>query len=107
MRFFTLGILGSVWLAWSIAAGAAQPLEPQAEIRGAVQQWAPGARVVKVDGKTYALSSSVQVLNSRAVLQPLGAVRPGMRVQLLMAGEEVSHVVLNPGPGYPMDQPQR
>jgi hypothetical protein len=85
----------------------AQFIEAPKEIRGSVEQWAPGARVIKVGGETYTLSKEVQLMDSNTALIKNNAVRPGGKVLLLISQGEVSHVVVNPGVGPVMDQPQR
>lgn len=85
----------------------AQQIEPPREVRGSVEQWAPGARVIKVGGETYTLSKEVQVMDSNTALLKHNAVRPGGKVLLMIWQGEVSHVVVNPGTGPVMDQPQR
>ena len=107
MHWTRLSIVTFAGLAVAGIAVAQQLIQPQTGTVGSIEQWAPGARVVKVDGQTYRLSRSVQVLDNRAALKPLNAVRAGARVQLLMTGEDVSHVILDPGPNPVMDQPQR
>ena len=92
-------------MAWGVHAQ--QLLAPATEVRGKVEQWAPGANVIKVDGKTYPLAKGVQVLNQRAGLLANGAVRSGGAVLLQIANGEVTHVVVNPGKEPVMDQPQK
>ena len=77
------------------------------EVRGTVQQWAPGASVVQVGGQTYSLAKDVQVIDRNAALVTNNAVRSGLPVQLLMFQGVVTHVVVNPGTGTTMDMPQR
>jgi hypothetical protein len=107
MHLTRLGIVTVAGLVIAGIACAQQLIRPQAGVVGSIEQWAPGARVVKVDGQTYRLSPSVQVLDNRAALKPLSAVRPGTKVQLLIAGGDVSHVIIDPGLNPVMDQPQR
>ena len=100
-------------LAMSISASVAGGVQAQqllgspSEIRGKVEQWAPAARVIKVDGRTYSLSKNVQVLNQRAAKLASDAVRPGGAVLLMLVGNEVTNVVVNPGKTPVMDQPKR
>ena len=89
---------------WS--ALAQQTSDVTTEVRGTVQQWAPGASVVQVGGKTYTLSKDMQVIDRNAALLTNNAVRAGLSVQLLMFQGVVTHVVVNPGTGNTMDKPQ-
>ena len=100
---FALSI--SVPMAWSVFAQ--QPVELPAEVRGKVEQWAPSARVIKVDGRTYSLSKDMQVIDAKAALLSSGAVRSGGRVLLMISQGSVTHVVVNPGSGSVMDLPQQ
>lgn len=93
--------------ALALSTAHAQPIEAPREIRGSVEQWAPSARVIKVGGETFTLSKEVQVIDSGTALLKNNAVRPGGMVMLLISDGEVSHVVVNPGVGPVMDQPQR
>ena len=100
------------WLTVALAACfhlgvQAQPTNSESsEVRGAVQSWAPGARVVQVNGKTYTLNKDVQVIDKNATLLKHSAVRPGLSVQLLMFQGMVTHVVVNPDLNNAMDLPQ-
>lgn len=101
-----------VWalmLASSMAGGVhAQPLDVSTtEVRGTVEQWAPGASVIKVGGVTYTLSKEVQVMDANTALLSSNAVRSGGSVLLLFSQGVVTHVVVKPGSEAVMDQPKK
>lgn len=97
----------SLGISMSGAVMAQQVAETNSEVRGTVEQWAPGVLTMQVGGTSYTLAKDVQVIDSNAVLLTRNAVRAGLSVQLLLSQGVVSHVVINPGPGSTMDQPQR
>ncbi|GAA6140725.1 hypothetical protein [Hydrogenophaga sp. 5NK40-0174] len=83
---------------------AQQPLSPESEIRGRVEQWAPGVGQVKVNGQTYRMSKSVQVIDKKAAPLPRHAVRAGSRVSIVVSDNVVTHVVVNPGEEPTLDE---
>ncbi len=93
--FFCAGIALSLL---AVQSGfAQQPLGPETEIRGRVEQWAPGSSRIKVDGHAYRMSKGVQVIDKRAKVLPLHAVRAGSLVGVVISDDVVTHVVVNPG----------
>ncbi|MBA4263894.1 MAG: hypothetical protein C0453_02335 [Comamonadaceae bacterium] len=74
------------------------------EVRGIVQLWAPAAQRIEVDGRTYRLARDVQVVDRETRLLKPHQVRSGVPVMLLVTeSQDVSHVVVNPGPSSPFD----
>lgn len=101
----------AVALLWAAIGAYAQPTAVQGEdmeVRGVVQLWAPGALRIEVDGRSYRLARDVQVLDREARPMLSQVVRPGLPVLLLVTdGEYVTHVVINPGSGSPLDGARR
>lgn len=93
-------LVASGWLA------AAIPLK-EAQTVGVVQQWAPGARTIKVDGVTFQTAKDFQVLDRQGRKLPGQSVRAGTRVLVLSVDGQAMHVIVNPGQKSPFDQPQR
>jgi len=95
-----------VLLVSSSWTGAATPLK-ETQTVGVVQQWAPGAGTIKVDGVTFQTTKDLQVLDRRGRKLPAHGVRAGTKVMVLSVGGQAVHVVVNPGQESPFDQPQR
>lgn len=93
-------------LCFSGALRAATPLN-QGQTWGAVQQWAPGANVIKVDGVTYRTGQDFQVLDRKGRKLPLRSVRLGTKVMVLSVDGVALQVIVDPGPNMPFDQPLR
>lgn len=90
----------SGWLA------AATPLK-ESQTVGVVQQWAPGARTIKVDGVVFQIGKDFQVLDRRGRKLSSQAVRPGARVMVLSVDSRALQVIVDPASAHPFDQPQR
>jgi len=85
---------------------AATPLNETHTV-GAVQQWAPSARTIRVDGVTFQTGSDFQVLDRRGRKLSLQSVRPGIKVMVISIEGTALQVIVDPGSEHPFDQPQR
>ena len=93
-------LVSSSWI------GATVP-QKETQTVGVVQQWAPTAGTIKVDGVTFQTVKDLQVLDRRGRGLPANSVRAGMKVMVLSVGGHAVHVVVNPGHESPLDRPQR
>ncbi len=99
-------LLSTCLVAMSGWASAATPLV-EVQTVGVVQQWAPGARAIRVDGVSFQTAADFQVLDNKGRKLSIQSVRPGMRVMVLSVEGRAMQVVVEPGRESAVDKPQR
>lgn len=98
--------LGLLLLGVSLMASAQIPITQQ-EVRGVLQPSQGKAGLIRVGGMDYSLSDATQVIDRNARLVTAAQLRPGVPVLLVLSAGRVTHVVVNPANGNPLDQPVR
>lgn len=92
--------------AWQ-AAFAQVPVPALQHVRGVIERVDQPQGIVVVSGKPYQLSRTVRVVDKDVQVQPMSAIRPGLPVLLVLTGNAVDYLMLNPGPGDFMEGPSR
>ncbi|MEZ5665164.1 MAG: hypothetical protein R3E94_16775 [Burkholderiaceae bacterium] len=93
-------LFASTWL-------SADTLLNETQALGPVQQWAPGAGIIKVAGVTYRISSDFQVMDRKGRKLSVQDVRPGAKVMVVSVAGRAMHVIVDPGNEAPLDVPQK
>jgi hypothetical protein len=107
MKKYTLNAgLGLLLLGASLVVSAQVPITQQ-EVRGVLQPSQGKAGLIRVGGMDYRLHDAAQVIDRNARLVPAAQLRPGVPVLLVLSAGRVTHIVVNPANGNPLDQPIR
>jgi hypothetical protein len=103
--YLRFGISGLILLfsGWLLAATPTK----EDQTTGVVQQWAPSARTIKVEGSTFQTGIDFQVLDRRGRKISPQTVRPGTRVMVLSIEGVALQVIVDPADDLPFDLPQQ
>lgn len=105
-RLLLLLAIALSFTAWQ-AAFAQTPVLKLQHVRGVIERVDQPQGIVVVSGKPYQLSRTVRVVDKDVKNQPMSAIRPGSPVLLVLSGNAVDYLMLNPGPGDFMEGPSR
>lgn len=105
-RLVLLLAIALSFAAWQTAFAQTPVLKLQ-HVRGVIDRVDQPQGIVVVSGKTYQLSRTIRVVDKDVKVQPMSAIRPGSPVLLVLTGNAVDYLMLNPGPDNFMEGPSR
>jgi hypothetical protein len=100
---FPFGV-AALALSFSGALFSATPLR-ESQTWGTVQQWAPGANTIKVEGVSFRTGEDFQVVDRRGRKLSPRTIRLGTKVMVLSVDGLALQVIVEPDARLPFDQP--